>query len=107
MKLIQCGVPIWLHKALIAEGSEWVKSFKTLSGLAILYSCDKAQHGPLKHFSISHFDRYPTWEEILDVKEQLLGDIDAMMVMPQKKDYVNIEQKTFHVWETPKEWGIN
>lgn len=106
MELIQKAVNPALAKMLRAEGSEWVKCYTTLSGHSVLFSLDNTPKGALKHFSVSHFERYPTWDEILEIKEQLLGDIDAMMVMPKKEDYVNLESKTFHVWETPTEWGI-
>lgn len=62
--------------------------------------------GWLKHISISCEFRYPTWEEILQAKEHFFGDIDCMMIIPKKKDYVNIHRNCFHIWQTPEEWGL-
>lgn len=88
------------------KGSKWIKFYVSTCGLKILYSMDRTQHGDLRHFSVSRPERYPNWDEILQVKNLLLGDIDAMMVMPKKRDYVNLSKNCFHVWETPKEWNI-
>ena len=106
MKLIEKAVDFQVYILLKGGGSEWVKAFDSLSGLSVLFSSDKTPKGVLKHISISHFDRYPTWDELLEIKNQLLGDIDAMMVMPKKKYYVNVSKNCFHIWETPTEWGI-
>lgn len=106
MLLKQRGVDKRIHDFLIREGSEWVKAFDTVSGHSVLFSKDKTPKGVLLHISISHFERYPTWDELLEIKEQLLGDIDAMMVMPKKIDYVNMSKNCFHIWETPTEWNI-
>lgn len=75
--------------------------------VSILYAEEKTDRWDwLKHVSISCRDRLPTWEEVLACKEHFFGDIDAMMVMPKKKDYVNIWPFCFHIWQTPQEWGI-
>ena len=60
------------------------------------------------HLSISHrsngekpeADRYPTWDEIADAREQFLPD-DRTFVMhlPPRAEYVNLHQSTFHLWE--------
>ncbi len=51
------------------------------------------------HLSISHPDRYPTWEELLMVKERFVGDEEeAIQVLPRKSEYVNIHPNCFHLW---------
>lgn len=86
---------------------ELVGAFRTGSGCVALFTKDNTpKWGPLKHVSISHQSRYPTWEEIREIKDALFGDIDVMMVLPKKADYVNIHKNCFHLWETPQEWGI-
>lgn len=80
---------------------------RSVDGIAVIVSEDKTGNwGWLKHFSISRANCYPTWDEILAAKEEIMGDIDCMMVMPKKEDYVNIHKFTFHVWQTPQDWGI-
>lgn len=106
IELIQNLPPQELVRMLGAEGSSEIKSYHTLAGHTILFSTDTTPKGKLKHISISHFTRYPNWDELLDFKEQLLGDIDAMLVMPKKADYVNLHKTTFHIWQTPTEWNI-
>lgn len=98
MKLIKINLPTAFRKAEV---------FKTEDELHIIKSIDNTpKWGDLKHVSISREDKYPGWNEILEVKEKLFGDIDVMMVMPKKKDYVNVHRYCFHLWETPQEWGI-
>ncbi len=81
--------------------------FESDSGLGIIFTEDDTpKWGWLKHLSISHQTRYPTWEEILEIKERILGDIDCMMVMPKKEDYINAHGNCFHVWQCPEDWGI-
>ena len=92
---------------LYGGDSEDIEAFMTDDGLCILKSVDNTKwHGKLKHISVSRHDRYPSWEEILEVKEQLFGDIDVAMIMPKKKDYVNAHPNCFHLWEMPESWGI-
>jgi len=87
--------------------SENLEAYATINGLRILKSIDNtSQWGKLKHISISKEDRYPSWDEILEIKEKLFGDVDCMMVMPKKKNYVNIHSFCFHIWETPESWNL-
>ena len=80
---------------------------KLCSSLQVLVSEDNTpKWGWLKHVSISRPTRYPDWDEILEVKEQLFGDVDVMMVMPKKEDYVNVHPYCFHLWQTPEEWAM-
>lgn len=65
------------------------------------------QGGKLLHLSVSYANKLPTWDDLRLVRAGFFrDDIDAMMVMPQEKDYINTHQFTFHLWEIPKEWGI-
>lgn len=76
-------------------------------GLRVLVTIDPTPHGRLLHVSISHKHRYPTWEEIKAVREAIYpADIDVMMMLPQEADYVNLHPNTFHLWQTPREWGV-
>ena len=106
MKLIQQPVDSFLFHMLKKEGSLFVKQYITKDGMRILYTADKTHHGILKHFSVSRTDRYPGWDEIVKIKEELMGDIDTMMVIPKKENYVNESKNCFHVWETPTAWDI-
>jgi hypothetical protein len=52
------------------------------------------------HFSISHMDRDPTWEEIRDARYELCPDnVTMAMLLPPKDQYVNRHDHCFHLWE--------
>lgn len=80
----------------------------TQNGLRVIATMDNTEtHGVLLHVSLSRRDRLPNWDEMRVVKEAFFGDdIDAMMVMPKKIDYVNVAEYCFHIWQTPTTWGI-
>lgn len=78
-------------------------SFYTDRGHNILRSIETQDHGRLLHVSISHPDRYPTWEEIKEAKDYFFGDEkDAIMVFPRRELWVNIAPNCFHLWELPR-----
>ncbi len=52
------------------------------------------------HVSIAHPDRYPTWDEIKEVRYAMMpGDITVAMLLPPKEVYVNVHENCFHLWE--------
>lgn len=52
------------------------------------------------HISISHPDRYPTWDEIYSARYQLMPmSIDVAMYLPPPNEYVNVHSNCFHLWE--------
>lgn len=55
--------------------------------------------GRYKHTSISALDRYPSWDELKQIKEELHGNGLVLQVLPPKSHYVNIHQNCFHLWE--------
>lgn len=103
MKQIEC--PKNVEMALKKEGSIFVKLYK-FRNLHIILSLDPTQHGTLLHMSISSETKYPSWDDITEAKDKLMGDIDVMMILTKKIDYVNLHKNCFHLWETPKEWNI-
>lgn len=106
MKLHQLPLKLNMKAMFLKEGSLWVKAFETRTGLCMMYSLDKTQHGDLHHMSISRRDRYPQWDEIVEAKQILMGDVDTMMIIPKKRDYVNVHTNCFYVWETPEDWNV-
>lgn len=51
------------------------------------------------HLSISRPDRYPTWDEIREAKNWIIGrERAAYQVLPAESEYVNIHGNTFHLW---------
>lgn len=54
----------------------------------------------LWHLSISHPDRYPSWDEICDARYSLLpDDVTMAQVLPPRRQYVNLHPNCFHLWE--------
>lgn len=54
------------------------------------------------HMSISHPDRYPTWDEVRDAWYALVPNSNnrvGAMILPNKKDYINICENCFQVQE--------
>ncbi len=52
------------------------------------------------HLSISHPERYPTWDEIKTARYQLVpNNVTMAMLLPPKERYVNIHPNCFHLWE--------
>jgi hypothetical protein len=66
-----------------------------------IYGPKGGDFGPLRwHLSISCADRYPTWEEIREARYALLPDDCTMgMLLPPKKEYVNVHPNCFHLHE--------
>ena len=53
------------------------------------------------HLSISHPNRYPTWDEIKYARYEYLPDnIFVAMILPSLAHYVNIDRNCFQMWET-------
>lgn len=90
------------QRATMRHKSGW----QSRENFRILSSEDFTQHGWLWHISLSHPNRYPTWDELLAAKEIFFGDVDCMMVMPKKEDYVNLHKFAFHIWKTPVNWDV-
>lgn len=53
------------------------------------------------HLSISHPQRYPTWDEIHRARYELIPDnVTMAMFLPPKSEYVNLHNNCFHLHET-------
>lgn len=52
------------------------------------------------HLSISHPDRYPTWDEIAHARYELAPpDISMAMLLPPRGEYINVHANCFQLWE--------
>lgn len=52
------------------------------------------------HLSISNSSRYPTWKEVLEVREALLPeDVNFAMLLPAKERVAGIHRFCLHLWE--------
>ena len=56
------------------------------------------------HLSISHPDRYPTWDEIHEARYKFVpNEVTMAMILPPKEEYVNMHKNCFHLYEIPGE----
>ncbi len=52
------------------------------------------------HLSISHPERYPTWDEIREARYRFIPDaVMVGMLLPPQKEYVNLHENCFHLYE--------
>jgi len=55
--------------------------------------------GTWLHASVSHPYRYPSWNEILDIRYTFFPDTaDVFQILPPKSEYVNLHPNCFHLW---------
>ena len=52
-----------------------------------------------RHFSMSCAGRVPNWDELKQAKEVFLGvETKAILVIPAKSEYVNINERVLHLF---------
>lgn len=78
----------------VAHGEMWLSPQRHLS---VIVSVDD---GSL-HASIAHPDRYPTWAEILSVRNWIFpAEMEVVMVLARRSEYVNLHPNCFHLWQS-------
>lgn len=87
------------------------KCFRTESGCTVICGIEPAKAAPagiwlpeaalnLWHVSVSGPGRYPTWDEIADVRYELIpDDVTMAMLLPPEADYVNANEFCLHLWQ--------
>lgn len=73
-------------------------------GCRVIVAQEPARSGALRwHLSISHPDRYPTWDEIRDARYTFTPpDVTMVMVLPPPSQYVNLHPNCFQLHEVPE-----
>jgi hypothetical protein len=101
--------PIDAGAGAILVLSRW----EAIDHLTVRASLDPLPHMSIKsksrflHVSISYPNRYPGWDEQVQVVEAIAGkDLDMAMMKPRRSDYVNKHAYCMHWWELPVEWGL-
>ena len=65
--------------------------------------CIVGKEGGKWHLSMSHPDRYPTWDELADARYRFVPDRAHMaMLAPPRAEFVNAHAMTLHLWEVPE-----
>jgi hypothetical protein len=86
------------------------RAYRTASGCNVILGYEPAKRAPegiwlpfeemLWHLSVSHQHRYPTWDEIADVRYELVPDeITMALLLPPPGEYVNAHEFCFHLWQ--------
>jgi hypothetical protein len=79
------------------------QEFTTDTGLLVLCGIENGRW----HLSVSHPTRLPTWEEVKQLRYELMPkDKNMAMILPPEKDYVNIHEFCFHLFEIDFEGGF-
>jgi hypothetical protein len=105
---------------VVAAISPKARAYKTASGCQVLVGQEPARalrtsivvpESALMiwHLSIAHKHRYPTWDEIADVRYALCPeDVTMAMLLPPPGEYLNVHEFTFHLWEIddPRAEGV-
>jgi hypothetical protein len=83
----------------IADFGDYLTVWKRAS-LRVLRSLSTMKDGSRWiHVSASRATSHPTWEDLVKVKENFIGQhVDAVMVLPKREDHVNIHPHCFHWW---------
>lgn len=70
------------------------------TGCTVVYG----REAGLLHLSVSHENRYPTWDELASARD-LIGTPEQrfVMVFPSHDEYVNVHQSTLHLWQVAEE----
>lgn len=79
------------------DGAHYVQA---LTMMSVIVSGDTERDGKRWiHLSIAHPTRLPTWEELVDAKEWILGrEAYAVQVIPPRERYVNQHPFCLHLW---------
>lgn len=89
------------------QGSVEARAWRGPQGLSVIGSMDETLHGLLLHVSLAYPKRDPSWADIRLVRDAFYpNDVDVMMVLPAERDYVNLHEHAFHLWQTPTGWGL-
>lgn len=93
------GIPMKHYKSGALTIMESIDDFDNTADLYQNFGTFRMPLGKYKHISISRIDRYPDWNEIKRVKDELFGDTFAFQMLPPKSHYTNVHQFCFHLWQ--------
>jgi hypothetical protein len=66
---------------------------------SIIFTLERHRDGEYEHLSISHTERYPTWDELMHLRAVFFkDDAEVFQVMPPCDEYVNVDRHCFHLW---------
>jgi len=67
--------------------------------LRIVGSTDHFWDTDWRHVSVSLPERYPSWEELKEVRYRFFDEeAEVIQFLPPKSEYLNLHQNCFHLW---------
>ena len=92
-----------IEKIMGSESKEYIKAW-TFNGLLIFASVAEYDDGnEWLHLSFSRKSKIPTYDEMTRIKRDFIGeDKKAIMVLPEKKNYVNLAKNCLHLFYSEK-----
>lgn len=87
----------WSVETTLLDGRRYVNRLRRL--VVIVSGTTELDGKRWLHFSMSHGERIPAWEELFEAKEVFLGrDTYAVQVIPPRSKYVNINPHVLHLF---------
>lgn len=87
--------PHWRVLERRGDGVAW----RLKGGHSVIASCEVIDGKRWIHLSRSGRSRMPTWPELVEVRDALLGpEQEAYQVCPPASRYVNINPTVLHLW---------
>ena len=85
----------WSLVRTTLDGAAWV----TNHGLSVIGSVATEQDGKRwVHLSCARSGRLPSWFDLREVRDVLLGDAVAYQVLPSKSRYINLHPNCLHLF---------
>lgn len=91
-------IDLWAKQGMIQPGTQRYKMGKVM----VMISPPVEEAGMGWHMSISHPDRYPTWDEVAKAWYELVPNADnrvGAMILPKHEDYISIHNFCLQVHE--------
>ena len=70
-----------------------------LTDFAVVFTVEKHHDGIFGHMSVARPDRYPSWDEMMQLRAVMFDDdAEVVQLMPPCEEYVNVHNNCFHLW---------
>jgi len=91
-------LPGWTMARRVNDGAWFLYAYRGRPPLSAIFSVEAHAGALWLHMSVAGDGRMPNWTELMQVKDLLLGDIEAYMVAPPKARYVNVNPHVLHLF---------
>ena len=85
----------WRQRDRGIDGAAWVTTWN----LSIIATVSTERDGrEWIHVSVAHPRRLPTWDELREIRDHVIGDREAYQVLPPRDRYVNVHPNCLHLF---------